>query len=120
MHMPLNTSIAKRCKVLVAAVACAFALAIPATVAAAPLKWEQTKTERTDIRTEAKDAEVEIRASRGLVQVSASKPVHIKVYTILGTLVSSENLPAGISQLPIQAHGIYIIKTASLTCKVAL
>lgn len=86
---------------------------------AAP-KWEPLKTERTDVVSVVRDSDTEIRTARGVIIVSAARPVQIKVYTILGQLVSRENLPAGTHQLAVQAHGVYIIKTADLTCKVAL
>lgn len=89
-------------------------------VLAAPSKWETIKTERTDVKTIVKDTEVEIKATRGVIVVSSSRPVQIKVYTILGQLISRETLPAGTSQLNVPAHGVYIIKTGDLTCKVAL
>lgn len=89
-------------------------------VYAAPPKWEQTKTENTETKTVVKETDIEIRTARGMIVVTASKPIQVKVYTILGQLVSRENLPAGTSQLNIQAHGVYIIKSGDLTCKVAL
>lgn len=98
----------------------AIALALPSASLAAPSKWETLKSERTELKTVAKDSEVEIRAARGVITISSSKPVNVKVYTILGQLISKENLPAGISQLSVQAHGVYIIRIGDLTCKVAL
>ena len=99
-------------------VICAAAVAAPAY--AAPTKWEQNKVDTEDTKIVAKDAEVEIRTASGSIVVVSAKPVQIKVYTILGQLISRENLPAGRSQLNVQAHGVYIIKTGDLTCKVAL
>ena len=87
---------------------------------AAPSKWETPKTERHDARVVVKDSDTEIRAARGVIIVTSSRPVQIKVYSILGQLVSRENLPAGTSQLNVPSHGVYIIKTGDLTCKVAL
>lgn len=91
-----------------------------APLMAASPKWEQTKTEHPEAKTVARDNDLEIRTARGLIVVTSSRPVQIKVYTILGQLVSQENLPAGTSRLIMQAHGVYIIKSADLTCKVAL
>lgn len=82
--------------------------------------WESVKTERSDAKTVAKDQDVEIRASRGEIIIISSRQVHVKVFSILGQLISSETLAPGISRLPIAAHGIYIIKTGELTCKVAV
>lgn len=87
---------------------------------AAPRTWEQIKTERSDTRIAARQGEVEIRFARGVITVTTTKPVQIKVFTILGQLVATDTLPAGISQLTVPAHGVYIVKTPDLTCKVAL
>lgn len=88
---------------------------------AAPQRsWEPLKTERNDTKQIVKEQEIEIRTAKGMIIVSTSRPTPIKVFTILGQIVSSETLPAGTSQLSIPGHGIYIVKTGSLTCKVAL
>lgn len=83
-------------------------------------KWETPKSERTDARIVSKDSDTEIRAAKGVIIVTVSRPTQIKVYSILGQLVSRETIPAGTSQLYVPAHGVYIIKTSELTCKVAL
>lgn len=103
-----------------AATALLIALLSPLPLSAAPSKWETPRQERTDIKTVARDNDVEIKAAKGIIVVSSPKPVQIKVYTILGQLVSRETLPAGTSQLSVSSHGIYIIRTGELTCKVAL
>lgn len=82
--------------------------------------WESVKTERTDAKTIAKDQDIEIRVSRGEIIIISSRQIHVKVFSILGQLISSETIPPGISRLPIAAHGVYIIKTDDLTCKVAV
>lgn len=98
------------------------ALSIVATVPAeaASSKWETVKSERTDTKTVAKDSDTEIRAARGVVVVSNTRAVQVKIYTILGQLVNRETLPPGTSQISIQPHGVYIIKIGDLTCKAAL
>lgn len=108
------------CAAAVIAIAVGLAMFNPLPASAAPSKWETPKQERTDTRVIIRENDVEIKAARGVIVVSAPKPVQIKVYTILGQLVSRETLPAGTSQLNVQAHGVYIIRTADLTCKVAL
>lgn len=98
----------------------AFALALSIPAYSAPAKWEVLKTERTDVKTVVKDSDTEIKAARGIIVIHTNKPTQVKVYTILGQLVNRETLQAGQSQLSISAHGVYIIKTPELTCKVAL
>lgn len=87
---------------------------------AAPRAWEQQKTERSDANTVAKWNEVEIKAVRGAIIVHTNVRVQIKIFTILGQLVSTETLSPGVWQLQMPAHGVYIVKTADATCKVAV
>lgn len=83
-------------------------------------QWEPVKSERSDGRIVAREQDLEIKVSRGLITVNTNHPVQIKVFTILGQTVCSETVPAGISQLQVGAHGVYIIKTGEMTCKVVL
>ncbi len=82
--------------------------------------WEVLKTERSDTRQAAINSEIEIKTAKGVIIVTANHPSQIKVFTILGRLVSSENLPAGTFQFTVPAHGVYIIQAGDLTCKAAL
>ena len=81
--------------------------------------WEAVRADVSGLNSVAHDEEVEIRVSPGHVVVVASQQVQIKVFTILGQVVSSETLPAGTSRLPL-AHGVYIVKVGDLTCKIAV
>ena len=96
------------------------ALAMSAPAYCAAKNWETLKSERADSKQIVKEAEIEIRTAKGAIIVTTSRPVQIKVFTILGQLVSNETLPAGTSQLTLGTHGIFIVKTGGLTCKVAL
>lgn len=82
--------------------------------------WEPLKIERQDAKSVVKEQDLEIKTAPSCIIISSQAPVHIKVFTILGRLVSSETLPAGVSQLSVGAHGVYIIKVGELTCKVAI
>lgn len=83
--------------------------------------WE---TSRTDKLAEGKvinrSSDVEIRTVQGLIVVSSNKPVQVKIFSILGQLISSDTLPAGVSQINLGTHGMFIIKIGDLTCRVAL
>ena len=107
-------------KTLLIGLVCLAASLGTAATAATPKGWEQVKTEYSDLKPVVKETEIEIFTSPSLVIVNTSKPVKIQVFTILGRLVSSETLPAGASQLTIQAHGVYIVKVGELTCKIAV
>ena len=81
--------------------------------------WEAVRADVSGLNSVAHDEDVEIRVAPGHVVVVASQQVQIKVFTILGQVVSSETLPAGTSRLPL-SHGVYIVKVGALTCKVAV
>ena len=96
------------------------AAAFTAAPAPAASKWEIVKTERVDAKPVVRDTELEIKTAPSVIIVSSNHQVQIKIFTILGRLVNSETLPAGTSQLTLPAHGVYIVKIGSLTCKVAV
>ncbi len=96
------------------------AISFVANAAGVPKGWEQVKTEYADAKLVVKEPEIEIFTYQSMVIVNTSKPVKIQIFTILGRLVSSETLPAGASQLAINAHGVYIVKVGELTCKIAI
>lgn len=98
--------------------AVSLALAMPAQ--GAVRGWETVRSLREDSRTVMRGAELEIFSAPGVIQVVASRPVQIKIFTILGRLVSSETLPQGSMQFRLPAHGVYIVKAGELTCKVAV
>lgn len=82
--------------------------------------WEPYKTERSDVKAVARDGDVDVKIARGVIIITTSRATTVKVYTILGQLVSAETIGPGAMQLRIGAHGVYIVKVGSLTCKVLL
>lgn len=96
------------------------ALAAAPAAMAAPKGWEAVKTERTDAKTVVRETELEIKTASGLIIVNSNHSVQIRIFTILGRLVSSDTVPAGRSQLQLPTHGVYIVKVGDLTCKVAV
>lgn len=109
-----------RKKTLVAAVAFLLALAGPAAGTLCARNWEPVKSEPVNVKQVAKEAEIEIKTAPGTILIISSKGAQVKVFTILGQLVSDETVPPGMSRFQINAHGVYIIKVGDLTCKVAL
>jgi len=95
----------------------AIAAAMPAEAA---VKWETVKSERVGAKTVVRDTELEIKTAPSTIIVTSNHQVQIKIFTILGRLVNSETLSPGTSQLNLPAHGVYIVKIGSLTCKVAV
>ena len=87
---------------------------------AATRGWESVKTERSNAKTVTRVAEFEIKAASGVIIISTNHSQQVKIFTILGRLVSSDSIPAGTSQFLLPAHGVYIVKIGDVTCKVAV
>lgn len=105
---------------IVAAVVFIASLAATMPFEASARGWEQLKTERPDSRHVASDSEIQVRAGRGVLYVNTTRNLNIKIYTILGSQIASDNLSPGSYQFVLPAHGVYIIKAGELTCKVAV
>lgn len=97
----------------------AVVIAVVAPLSSFAKGWEQVRSDVSGLNSVARANDVEIRVSPGHVVVVASQSVQIKVFTILGQLVSNETIPAGISRFPL-SHGVYIVKVGDLTCKIAV
>lgn len=82
-------------------------------------KWEYVSASvNADDTTETEKVEVTVKD--GYIYVDTSKPVTIKLMSILGQLVSQHNLPAGVSRIKMSAKGIYILKAGSFTKRVTV
>lgn len=80
--------------------------------------WESRGTEHP---AEGKTADsIEISGKDGSIVIRTTRKTQIKVYTILGQLVTDRTVNAGVSELKIEPRGIYLVKAEGQTQKVAL
>lgn len=99
---------------------CICALVFPVEMSAAK-SWESVRQERiSEGRVVTRTTEIEVSTLSGTIMISTTRSVQVKVFSILGQLVSSETIPPGVSQLHLNTHGLFIVKIGDLTCKVAL
>ncbi len=63
---------------------------------------------------------IEIFATDGAIIVRTPHKVQVRVFTILGQLVSQATVGPGTSELKMAARGIYVVKIGNVTQKVAL
>lgn len=91
----------------------------PAASPAMAKGWESVRTDVSSLNTVARGNDIVVRVAPGQVVVSSSQPVQIKIFTILGQVVSSDTLQPGVNRLSL-SHGVYIVKVADLTCKIAV
>lgn len=83
--------------------------------------WESMRSDRVpEAKRVLATQEIEVRVSSGVIFITTSRPVQVKVFNILGQPVSHESIPAGTFRLQLGAHGIFIVKIGEITCKVVL
>ena len=66
---------------------------------------------------------IEIYGSNGVITIVTPKRITVRVYTILGQMVSQATLQAGTTselRLGSRSRGIYLVRIGNLTQKVAL
>lgn len=97
---------------------CFFAVQLP--MYAQPKGWEQVRSERSESKKVAMDQDVVVKVASNVVIITSTRSVQVKIFTILGRVVSSETLPAGTYQFQLPSHGIYMVKVGDITCKVAV
>lgn len=90
------------------------------SVFASGVNWEPLKTESLDAEEVIKDQDIEIYAKPSQLIIKLGHSEKVEVFTILGRLVQSEILEEGYHRLPMDIHGVYIIKAGNITCKVVI
>ena len=88
----------------------------------AEIQWHETNREMTgkslnDPRT---SDGVKIYGSNGTITIVMPERITVRVYTILGQLVSQATLQPGTSELRLGSRGIYLVRIGNLTQKVAI
>ena len=63
---------------------------------------------------------VEIYGRNGIITIVTPKRITVRVYTILGQIVSQATLQPGTSELRLGSRGIYLVRIGNLTQKVAI
>ena len=108
-------------KRLLAILTLVFALGLGNT-ALAEIQWHETKRDVegktwNDPRT---SDGIEIYGRKGTITIVTPKRINVKVYTILGQIVSQATLQPGTSELRIGSRGIYLVRIVNITQKVAI
>lgn len=88
--------------------------------ARAAVAWEETERAPVSVERVEGDTPFEMATSGSYLYVTVSKPVTVKVFTILGQLISSQTLQPGIHRLRMSSRGIYILKIGSVTRRITI
>ena len=88
----------------------------------AKLVWKETgkQVPATEVVESQIAGGLEVYASQGSIIIRTDKKVDVRVFTILGQLVSEATLNPGTSELKMRSRGIYIIKIGNITQKIAI
>ncbi len=77
-------------------------------------RWETVQT----IVSELSEGTFDVAVRDHYIYVYSPQPINIKLFTILGQLVSQGSLPAGTSRLRLNSRGIYILKAGDVTRRI--
>lgn len=66
------------------------------------------------------NTDVAIVVSDGYIYVSSDKPVTVKIFSILGQLISQDNLKPGVHRVKLESRGIFILRAGSTTRRITL
>ena len=87
---------------------------------AAP-RWEAVDAPGRIFTEQRSDPEwTDVAVRDGHIYVISQREVNVKVFTILGQLISQETLPAGTHRLHMSAKGLYILKIGTTTRRVTI
>lgn len=82
--------------------------------------WEEMESAQVVAERVAEGDVLEITVKDGYVYVTTSRPITVKIFSILGQLISQKTIPAGTSRTRITARGIYILKAGTVTKRVTI
>lgn len=66
------------------------------------------------------ESDVGIIVVDGYIYVSSEKPVTIKIFSILGQLISQQSLKPGMHRIKLDSRGIFILRAGSTTRRITL
>lgn len=91
------------------------------TAGAASPSWEQARaSESRELIDRNEDRQLDIRVKDGYLYITTNEEVTVKVFSILGQLISQQTIPVGTYRLHLPARGIYILKAGSVTRRITV
>ncbi len=85
-------------------------------------RWEGVDMPVPELSADSRDSDsnIDVSVKDGYVYVATPRKVTVKLFTILGQLISEATLDAGTHRLRISARGVYILKAGTSTRRVTI
>ncbi|MDO5394562.1 MAG: T9SS type A sorting domain-containing protein [Bacteroidales bacterium] len=83
--------------------------------------WEFIGTQSVELTADENvSACADVHAINGCIYITVVRPVTVKVFTILGQIVSQKKLQPGTSRLRVGVRGLYIVRVDNITRRVTV
>ncbi len=86
------------------------------TIGSSSPNWEQVNTSPSIDDND----KIEVTIRDGYIYVSTPKTINVKIFSILGQLISSTRVNVGTSRLKVPSRGIYILKAGDYTRRITI
>lgn len=89
--------------------------------ASSPKAWEEVSTsipqnaQPVDI-----DSNISIAVIDDYIYIHSDKPITVKLFSILGQLISQETVKAGTHRIHLKSRGIYILRAGTATRRITI
>lgn len=82
--------------------------------------WEEVDTLTLTIDHSGDNDFVDVNVKDGYVYITTSRPVTVKIFSILGQLIAQKDIQAGTHRVRLTARGIYVLKIGSVTKRITI
>jgi hypothetical protein len=97
------------------------AITLPSiSYAAQSTAWEDTTSIPAVAQSLDGDNDTAIAVHDGYIYIHTDRPTTVKVFSILGQLISQETVKTGTHRLRIQSRGIYILRFGTTTRRITI
>ena len=111
----------KRLRKILFSVLLGLILSVPSTFAQTYGKvWQEIGTVSSYYRPVFSQDDIDVFSGSNLIILKTNRETDVRIFTILGKLISSQRIGPGTFEFRPDAKGIYIIKTEEISCKVAI
>lgn len=83
--------------------------------------WEEVTSPAPSVTREiGQETETEIVVRDGYIYLWSDKPVTVKLFSILGQLISQDTVKPGLHRIRLTSRGIYILRAGTTTRRITL